>query len=62
MLLPEEVGHVAAERIRQMDALVREVGRSVCGVDYLRLSVGAASFPEDGNDVEELFVAADARM
>lgn len=62
VLLPEAVDYVVAERIRQMDALVREVGQSVCGVDYLRLSVGAASFPEDGNDVEELFAAADARM
>jgi GGDEF domain-containing protein len=34
----------------------------VCGEDFLRLSIGAAYYPEDGIDAEELLAIADARM
>ncbi len=49
-------------RLDQLNELVAEVGRRVCGMDSLRLSVGAAFFPDDGGDAEELLAAADARM
>ena len=45
-----------------MNSLVASAGQGVCGADALRLSVGAACFPEDGTDAEELLAAADARM
>ena len=62
LVLPEVDGRVVAERIRQMDELVRKAGLDICGVNYLRLSVGASFFPEDGTDAEELIAAADAQM
>jgi diguanylate cyclase (GGDEF)-like protein/putative nucleotidyltransferase with HDIG domain len=55
---PEAVG----VRIRTLDVLVAQAGERVCGVDFLRLSAGAAFFPEDGRDAEELLAMADARM
>ena len=41
---------------------MRETGLRVCGADFLRLSAGAAFFPEDGCDAEALLSMADARM
>ena len=42
--------------------MVAEAGARVCGVHFLRLSAGAAFFPEDGRDPEQLLATADARM
>jgi GGDEF domain-containing protein len=41
---------------------VEQTGLRVCGADFLRLSAGAAFYPEDGRDAEELLSKADARM
>jgi GGDEF domain-containing protein len=41
---------------------VAEGGGRVCGVSFLRLSAGAAFFPQDGRNAEELLATADARM
>jgi diguanylate cyclase (GGDEF)-like protein len=62
LLLPD-AGRAGIEgRITELNNLVAGVGRSLCGVDNLRLSIGAAFFPEDGRDAEELLAVADARM
>jgi len=50
------------ERIRELDRMVAAVGTEVCGARFLRLSAGAAFFPDDGRDPEELLAIADARM
>jgi diguanylate cyclase (GGDEF)-like protein/putative nucleotidyltransferase with HDIG domain len=50
------------ERIAELNELVAGVGRQVCAIEGLRLSVGYARFPDDGSDAEELLAAADARM
>ena len=62
LLLADAEPLAVAERIRDLDCLVAEVGVRVCGVHFLRLSAGAAFFPEDGRDPEELLATADARM
>jgi diguanylate cyclase (GGDEF)-like protein/putative nucleotidyltransferase with HDIG domain len=49
-------------RIADLDRRVADVGRRVCGAEFLRLSAGAAFFPEDGRNAEDLLGKADARM
>jgi diguanylate cyclase (GGDEF)-like protein/putative nucleotidyltransferase with HDIG domain len=62
LLLADTEPHAVGERIADLDRLVEETGLRVCGADFLRLSAGAAFFPEDGCDAEELLSKADARM
>jgi diguanylate cyclase (GGDEF)-like protein len=62
LLLADAEPVAVGERIRDLDRMVAEVGVRVCGVPFLRLSAGAAFFPEDGRDPEELLATADARM
>lgn len=62
LLLADADPAAVGERIRELDRMVAEVGTRVCGVPFLRLSAGAAFFPEDGRDPEELLATADARM
>jgi diguanylate cyclase (GGDEF)-like protein len=62
LLLADAETPTVEQRIRDLDRLVEEAGRRICGVDFLRLSAGAACFPEDGRDAEELLAKADARM
>jgi diguanylate cyclase (GGDEF)-like protein/putative nucleotidyltransferase with HDIG domain len=62
LLLADAEPAAVAERIRNLDRMVAEAGARVCGVHFLRLSAGAAFFPEDGRDPEELLATADARM
>jgi diguanylate cyclase (GGDEF)-like protein/putative nucleotidyltransferase with HDIG domain len=49
-------------RIADLDRRVADAGRRVCGAEFLRLSAGAAFFPEDGRNAEDLLGKADARM
>ena len=46
----------------RLDAITREAGNTVCGVDTLGLSIGHAAYPQDGDNAEQLLSAADARM
>jgi diguanylate cyclase (GGDEF)-like protein len=62
LLLSDADPVAVGERIRDLDRMVAEAGARVCGVHFLRLSAGAAFFPEDGRDPEELLATADARM
>jgi diguanylate cyclase (GGDEF)-like protein len=62
LLLADAEPVAVGERIHELDRMVADVGTRVCGVPFLRLSAGAAFFPEDGRDPEELLAKADARM
>jgi diguanylate cyclase (GGDEF)-like protein len=62
LLMPGAQADVIRERSRQLNELVTEVGRQVCNADFLRLSVGASYYPEDGINAEELLAIADSRM
>jgi GGDEF domain-containing protein len=42
--------------------VVRDVGRALFAGNALTASVGAAHFPGDGNDAEQLLAEADRRM
>lgn len=54
---PELVSVVRARLCRA----VAEAGQEVCGEDVLQASFGDGQFPRDGNDAEELLVAAGRR-
>src|SRR5260370_7300525 len=56
--LPKEIVAVKMEDIRKT---VRKVGERL-GDDSIGLSVGAAYFPLDGQDAEDLLTQADRRM
>jgi len=62
LLMPGAQPDVIRERSRELNDLVAAVGRQVCSADFLRLSIGASYYPEDGSNAEELLAIADARM
>jgi diguanylate cyclase (GGDEF)-like protein/putative nucleotidyltransferase with HDIG domain len=62
LLLVDAEPDAIAQRANNLDQIVSELGARVCGATFLRLSAGAAYFPEDGQDAEELLAIADARM
>jgi len=62
LLLPGAVPAVIEDRARQLNQLVAETCRQVCGADFLGASAGVAWYPQDGTDAEELLARADARM
>ena len=52
----------AKEKAETLNQAAIESGRHVCGRDMITLSVGMASCPEDGYEVERLLAEADRRM
>jgi diguanylate cyclase (GGDEF)-like protein/putative nucleotidyltransferase with HDIG domain len=52
----------ASEKAERLNQAAIESGRHVCGRDVITLSVGMASCPDDGFDVERLLAEADRRM
>ena len=61
-LLPNAELSFIQGRVEELSFLVAGAAMEVCGADFLRLSVGAAFYPEDGAHAEELLATADARM
>jgi diguanylate cyclase (GGDEF)-like protein len=51
-----------AERATFINALAQQAGLEVCGKDLLSSSVGAAFYPKDGLDAEQLLAEADRKM
>jgi diguanylate cyclase (GGDEF)-like protein/putative nucleotidyltransferase with HDIG domain len=51
-----------SEKAILLSALAQEAGREVCGRDLLSLSLGAAFYPQDGQDAEQLLAEADRKM
>jgi diguanylate cyclase (GGDEF)-like protein/putative nucleotidyltransferase with HDIG domain len=62
MIAPNMTRAAAREKAFLLDSLAREAGRQVCGKDLLSLSVGAAFYPQDGSDAEQLLADADRKM
>jgi len=50
------------ERALMLSALAQQAGREVCGKNLLSLSLGAAFYPQDGSDTEQLLAEADRKM
>jgi len=51
-----------AEMIERLQNIVAEIGKQICGDQVVAVSVGEASYPQDGTDAEELLAEADRRM
>ncbi len=51
-----------SDRAAIFSALAQRAGREICGMDFLSLSLGAAFYPQDGLDSEQLLAEADRRM
>ena len=62
MVAPNMTHASVREKAFFLDALARQAGRQVCGKDLLSLSVGAALYPQDGDDAEHLLAEADRKM
>ncbi|HZU26210.1 MAG TPA: diguanylate cyclase [Bryobacteraceae bacterium] len=62
ILLPGAGPDEALRRAATLDELVRRAGKEICGEDTLALSIGIASFPDDGTDADALISHADTDM
>jgi len=63
VLVLRDVPPQALERRKQdLSDMVIAAGRAVCNEDIVSISVGDASYPQDGSDAERLLAAADKRM
>jgi GGDEF domain-containing protein len=51
-----------AERASVFSSLAQQAGREVCGAEFLSLSLGAAFYPNDGAEAEQLLAEADRQM
>ena len=62
VVLPGQRPDAVRAKILTLMKIANEAGRRVCGEDLLSMSVGAASYPDDGDDAEQLLAEADRRM
>jgi diguanylate cyclase (GGDEF)-like protein/putative nucleotidyltransferase with HDIG domain len=62
LLVPEIDALGIQSLVERLNAQLAESGREICPQAPLSLSVGAAYFPEDGMEAEQLLAAADAKM
>jgi diguanylate cyclase (GGDEF)-like protein len=62
LVLPGSTPDGVEKKVAALSKMVHEVGREVCGADWLAVSVGAAYSPEDGADAEQLLTSADRTM
>jgi diguanylate cyclase (GGDEF)-like protein/putative nucleotidyltransferase with HDIG domain len=62
IVAPNMTPSPVSERAILLSALAQQAGRQVCGKDLLSLSVGAAFYPSDGADAEQLLAEADRKM
>jgi diguanylate cyclase (GGDEF)-like protein/putative nucleotidyltransferase with HDIG domain len=62
VVLPLQEATSMRSKVERLVGVVEEVGRRTCPAANLSLSIGAASFPDDGYDAEQLLAEADRRM
>ena len=62
VVAPNMTGDAVRERAVQFSSLARAAGMEVCGADFLSLSLGAAFYPCDGMEAEQLLAEADRAM
>jgi diguanylate cyclase (GGDEF)-like protein/putative nucleotidyltransferase with HDIG domain len=62
VIAPNMTSDAVREKSILLSALAQKAGRRVCGKDLLSLSVGAAFYPQDGLDAEQLLAEADRKM
>jgi diguanylate cyclase (GGDEF)-like protein len=62
IVAPNMTPNSVVERSILLNSLAQQAGRQVSGKDLLSLSVGAAFYPQDGADAEQLLAEADRKM
>ena len=62
LILPGLTLEQVGPKIQRLGAITRDAGKEVFAIDSLSLSIGHASYPEDGTDAEQLLAEADRRM
>jgi diguanylate cyclase (GGDEF)-like protein len=62
VVLPSQRSGSLSAKIERFVNVVEEVGRKLCPLADLSLSVGEASCPADGQDAEQLLAEADRNM
>jgi diguanylate cyclase (GGDEF)-like protein/putative nucleotidyltransferase with HDIG domain len=62
IIAPNMTPGAVNEKAILLNALAQQAGREVCGKDMLSLSLGAAFYPQDGSDTEQLLAEADRKM
>ena len=62
IVAPNMTPATVSEKIALFSALAQQAGQEVCGADLLSLSAGAAFYPHDGSDSEQLLSEADRSM
>ena len=62
LILPSFDGQQVRNKAEQIGQMVTAIGQKVFGEDLLGVSIGEASYPEDGSDAESLLAEADRRM
>jgi len=62
IVAPNMSPEAARERAKVLNAVSLLACREICGEDLLSISLGAAFFPQDGQDAEQLLNEADRRM
>jgi diguanylate cyclase (GGDEF)-like protein/putative nucleotidyltransferase with HDIG domain len=62
IVAPNMPPNTVGARAKLLSELATQAGREVCGKNILSLSLGAAFYPKDGSDAEQLLAEADRRM
>jgi diguanylate cyclase (GGDEF)-like protein len=62
LVLPTLRMDQAKSTMKRLNSAAQEAGREVCGIETLSLSIGAAIYPEDGAEGDQLLSQADSRM
>jgi diguanylate cyclase (GGDEF)-like protein len=62
IVAPNMTPAAVSERAVLFSNMARRAGREVCGAEFLSLSLGAAFYPKDGMDAEQLLAEADRAM
>ena len=62
VVLPGHPPEAVHAKMRLLEEIAVQAGRQHCGEDLLSMSLGEATFPEDGTDAEQLLAEADRRM
>jgi len=62
IVAPNMTPDAVREKAILLSAMAQQAGCQVCGKDLLSLSVGAAFYPQDGPDAEQLLAEADREM
>lgn len=62
LVLPALRADQANSTMQRLNSATQEAGREVCGIETLSLSIGAAIYPDDGTEADQLLSEADRRM